>query len=532
MAGANETPRNKLIALMYLVFITMLALNVSKEVLVGFGQIFEKVSENNKSINKSNKDYYQRISDLAVAQPEQWVGNDVTAKKVRESSQEYFDFIEDIKSRATEKLRETDPDLKDFQKMDKGETLNAIFFDPQGITEEGRMFVDKMNQYKADITQVFTSRYPQYQNLVEQRFENGDFDPDSDFGVVVDKEGVKIPWLKYHFEGFPLISSLAKLTFLQNSIRSTENDVLNALLGRTLTESNEVNEKNYITLLKTSKGAYYQGEKFDGNIILGRKAGAAKPNDVDLKIDGRKLAESQYEKIDGGIILNISAGSPGDHQITGDLIFEGEKGPNKISVDQSFAVISKPNAAVISADKMNVVYRGVSNPMTISIPGISDDKIRASAPGLKKSRGSKYNMFPGKGREVLITASGKLPDGQTVSTKTKFRIKNLPAPVTAIRKQTGSLRMNKASILKARVGAQMPDDFDFALKLNVVKFKVRVPGNPTITCNGSKLCAKAAKAIKSARSGQQISIVDLTVQNPASPKYKFKRVAPLLIQIL
>ena len=42
MAGAKETPRNKLIALMYLVFITMLALNVSKEVLDGFGQMFKK----------------------------------------------------------------------------------------------------------------------------------------------------------------------------------------------------------------------------------------------------------------------------------------------------------------------------------------------------------------------------------------------------------------------------------------------------------------------------------------------------------
>ena len=46
MAGAKETPRNKLIALMYLVFITMLALNVSKEVLDGFGQMFKKIQIN------------------------------------------------------------------------------------------------------------------------------------------------------------------------------------------------------------------------------------------------------------------------------------------------------------------------------------------------------------------------------------------------------------------------------------------------------------------------------------------------------
>ena len=80
----------------------------------------------------------------------------------------------------------------------------------------------------------------------------------------------------------------------------------------------------------------------------------------------------------------MGAGSPGDHEISGNLIFLNDGVESKIPVKQSFAVISKPNSAVISADKMNVVYRGVENPMTISIPGIPDNKVRASAPGLKK----------------------------------------------------------------------------------------------------------------------------------------------------
>ena len=47
-------------------------------------------------------------------------------------------------------------------------------------------------------------------------------------------------------------------------------------------------------------------------------------------------------------------------------------------------MIPKPNEAVISADKMNVVYKGLTNPMTISIPGIPSNKVTASAPGLTK----------------------------------------------------------------------------------------------------------------------------------------------------
>ena len=62
MAGAKETPRQKLISLMYLVFITMLALNVSKEVLDGFGQMFEKISDANSRIDESNNLLFENIS--------------------------------------------------------------------------------------------------------------------------------------------------------------------------------------------------------------------------------------------------------------------------------------------------------------------------------------------------------------------------------------------------------------------------------------------------------------------------------------
>ena len=526
MAGAKESPRNKLIALMYLVFITMLALNVSKEVLDGFGQMFKKIQSANERVNQGNVIYYDKIEVNAQEKEGKWVGHDRTAKEIRKESDAFYARIQEIKDQITEKQREADPDLMEYSQMDKGEALDLVFFDANGVGPDGQAFVDIINAYKMRVIQVFASQYPQYTELVEERFFTGDFE-----GNVQNSDGQPQPWLSYNFEGFPLISSLAKLTMMQNDIRLTESDVLNALLGKELEASSKVNTDNYITLLKADKMAYYQGETFDGSVILGRKSGAQNPNSVDVTIDGRKLNESQYEKIPGGIKLNISAGSPGDHVIEGDLIFRDAGVESRIPVSQSFAVISKPNAAVISADKMNVVYRGVENPMTISIPGISDNKIRASAPGLKRVRGSKFIMNPGKGREVRITASGTLPDGQNISTKTKFRIKDLPRPNATFFDQSGSVRMPKSSIAKASVGARM-EDFDFDLTLRVLKFKIRVPGSPTITCNGSSLCPKAVKAISRARSGQEISIVDLEVQNPANPKYKFKRVAPVLIEIL
>ena len=525
MAGANETPRNKLIALMYLVFITMLALNVSKEVLDGFGQMFKKIQSANERVNQGNIIYYDKIEVNAQEKEGKWVGHDRTAKEIRKESDKFFARIAEIKAKITEKQRIADPELKEYSQMDKGEALDLIFFDASGLSPEGEAFVDMINAYKMRVIQVFASQFPQYTDLVEERFFTGDFE-----GNVPTSDGSQ-PWLANNFEGFPLISSLAKLTMMQNDIRLTESDVLNALLGKELEGSSKVNTDNYITLLKSEKGAYYQGETFDGSVILGRKGGAQNPNEVSLTMDGRKLSENEYEKIPGGVKLKVSAGRPGDHRIEGDLVFLNAGMESRIPVDQSFAVISKPNAAVISADKMNVVYRGVDNPMTISIPGIPDDKIRATAPGLKRSKGSKFIMNPGKGREITIAANGTLPDGMSVSTKTKFRIKDLPRPNATFFRQSGKIRLPKASIERAEVGAIL-EDFDFDLTLKTLEFKVKVPGAPTSTCRGTKLNAKALQALGRVRSGQEISIFDLKVQNPSKPNYKFKRVAPVLIEIL
>ena len=526
MAGAKETPRNKLIALMYLVFITMLALNVSKEVLDGFGQMFKKIQSANDRVNQGNIIYYDKIEVNAEEKEGKWIGHDRTAKEIRKESDAFYARIQEIKDAITEKQRETDPELKEYAQMDKGESLDLIFFNANGVSPEGQAFVDMINGYKMRVIQVFASQYPQYTELVEERFFTGDFE-----GNVENSDGQSQPWLSYNYEGFPLISSLAKLTMMQNDIRLTESDVLNALLGKELEASSKVTTDNYITLLKAEKGAYYQGETFDGSVILGRKSGAQNPNSVEVTLDGRKLQESEYEKIPGGIKLNVNAGSPGDHVIEGDLIFRDAGVESRIPVSQSFAVISKPNAAVISADKMNVVYRGVDNPMTISIPGIPDDKIRASAAGLRRARGSKYIMSPGKGKEVTITANGKLPDGQNISTKTKFRIKDLPRPSATFFNQSGKIRLPKASIERSQVGAIM-EDFDFDLTLNTLEFKIKIPGSPTITCKGTRLNGQATQALKKARKGQEISIFDLKVQNPAKPSYRFKRVAPVLIEIL
>lgn len=54
-----------------------------------------------------------------------------------------------------------------------------------------------------------------------------------------------------------------------------------------------------------------------------------------------------------------------EHQINGEFTFWEDGEELKIPiVNANYVVVPKPEAATISADKMNVVYRGVRNPMT------------------------------------------------------------------------------------------------------------------------------------------------------------------------
>ena len=529
MAGAKETPRQKLISLMYLVFITMLALNVSKEVLAGFGQMFYKIKDANARLSETNEILYEKIKSNAEDKEGKWLGHNRTAERIKEESDKLYNLIANIKNQITEKQKEKDSALKEFAQMDKGDQLNSVFFGPEGVSEEGKDFVLKISDYKMQVIQVFGSQYPKSIEVVEARFDTGiQKSPDANF-TVENKDGQDQAWLDWNFKDFPLISSLAKLTMLQNDIRQTETDVLTTLMGKEMELETGVNESNYITLLKTEKGAYYSGETFDGSVILGRKGGAQNPNSVKISLDNKELTENEYELIPGGIKLKVDAGRPGDHTLTGDLVFLNDGEESKISVNQTFTTISKPNSAVISADKMNVVYRGVDNPITISIPGIIDSKVRASAPGLKRLRGSKYMLSPQKGREVKINVSGTLPDGKRVSSISKFRIKEIPEPSGFFRGSKGAFSLPKSSLAKGIVEARLVD-FDFDLPVNVTSFRFRAPGMPSMVIEGNKLNTKAINSLRRIKKGQTVQITDIKTKISGS-KYRLQNPSPVFITI-
>lgn len=518
MAGGNLSARQKMINLMYLIFIAMLALNMSKEVLSAFGLMNEKLVKSNQAATDRNTALLSSLELKAEEQPEKFKPLKLKADQIKALNQNFNSYLEELK---TKMLAKTE-DPKDYETMDKGDFLDNYFFIGDNYKPEGEEFLNQIATYRDGVATILESdkKLAPMAADVKETFSTS---------PVTNRDGNEVDWLDYNYKGYPLVASLTKITQLQADIKNTSSEVLNRMLAGQLAA--EASMTNYTTLLETSKSAYFNGETFDGNIVLGRKDGSTKPNKVELTLDGRALTEKDYTVEEGKVKLNFSTGSPGEHTIEGKLVFLQDGEPVEVPVKSTFATVSKPNSATISADKMNVVYRGVANPMTISFAGIADNKVSASAPGLSKGSGvGKYVMNPGQGREVTINVSGTLPDGGKVNDRATFRIKDIPSPTGTIRGEDGNVSMQRNSLEIATIGAKL-DDFDFDLPLTVTSFKIKIPGQPTISVGGTKLNDRAKSALRKAKRGDAVTIFDIKAQISNNSSYKLKKVSPVLIEL-
>jgi gliding motility-associated protein gldM len=497
MAAANS-PRQRMINLMYLVFIAMMALNMGKEVLSAFGLMNEKLQTANERYQLTNEAAFAELERKEQEKPEDYKEALEKARQVRELSNEYYAYLSSLK----EEVMSQASNKTDYQVMDKSDFLDEKFFKTDGLKPEGQKFLDEINKYRTQLVSLLGAKDEALKKIIEERFSTGENNK------VKNREGNTVGWVQYNYEGFPYIAAVTKFSQLQSDVRQTEQDFYKAMLGEKMKE--ELSMKHYTTLLEQSRGAYYANQQFDGAIVLGRKDNSTKPKRVELTLDGRKLSESEVEVVEGKIKLKVNTGNVGEHKIAGTLYYEQDGQETPVEVAQSFTTIPRPNEAVISADKMNVVYRGVVNPMTISMPGVPDNQVTASAPGLSRKSGPNYIMKPNAGSaEVTINVTGTI-EGQKFSSSKKFRIKDIPKPEGAILRTTGAVKLAKANILAGELSVAF-NDFDFDLSTKVNSFRILVPGQPSVVVQGSRVSASpaAAAAVNRAKKGDIIQISEI-----------------------
>ncbi len=514
MASGKLSPRQKMINLMYLVLIAMLALNMSKEVLTAFGIMNDKFVENNQTSAQKNDEFLSKIAQKAKDEPQQYSVINSKAKNISKVSKDFYAYLETVKEQVEAPYVEDKVDgVLPYESMDKGDHVDEKWFKGDKMSDEGEKVVAAFDKYRNDMNGLLGEGNKALKDILMSKFNT---EP------IKAKDGATKLWLDYNFKGFPSIASLAKLSAMQSDVKSLESEVLSRLLSGKQEEA--LSFSNYRAIVIPEKTAFFSGENFKGRVVLGRVDDSTKPNSVEL--NGEQVDKKNFK--DGGVVLDFPAGAVGERDLKGKFVFLENGKPVEVAIESSYAVVPKPNSATISADKMNVVYRGIPNPMTISFAGISSDKVNASAPGLRKS-GKGYLMTPSKGREVSINVTGTLPDGSKVSDKKKFRIKDIPRPAAAVSGQAGAIKKSKNSLKSATVSAVL-EDFVFDLKLKVNSFKFKVPGQPTIICNGRKLNARAQSALARAKRGDAVQIFGLKASVVGSP-IKLKDASPCIIEL-
>ena len=511
MAGGKLSPRQKMVNLMYLVFIAMLALNMSKEVLSAFGLMNEKFDAANLSAESMNASMLQQLEKKA-GEDAHFVQAAAEANKVAEISKEFYEFIGTLKADATEGVELDEETGKlPYEAMDKGPAIDEGWFEGDGYSSKGKEIVGHFSKYVADMKTAVgnNSKLKGVIDEISSKFSTAD---------VKDGEGVTKMYLDYHFKGFPAIASLTKLTSFQNDVKKAEADIYSILLGKAAVEASSM--KNFTALVVLDKNAYYQGEKVTGKVVLGKYDANTKPT----SFQGPGKLENGQAKI------SLTAGGVGEQKINGKFTFvqDGETIP--LAFEGKYVVVPRPNSATISADKMNVVYRGVANPMSISFAGVAADKVSASGPGLRSVGSGKYVMNPGAGNEAVINVTGTLPDGSKVSDKKTFRIKGIPGPVGTVRGEVGVVKGPKSSLEISSVGAKLVD-FDFEVGLDVVGFNFKVTGQPTIVVSGNKLNAQCKAVLSKAGRGDQVTISEIKTKLVGAGSYMLPRTAPVIYEI-
>ena len=131
---------------------------------------------------------------------------------------------------------------------------------------------------------------------MNKRFKTDDVDLEN---------GLKQPWIRNRYEGFPLVATLTNISVIQSDIKTSEKEIYNSLLGRQLSKDASIDENTYKAIVLPSKPAFFTGETFEGTIVLGRYDASLKPDKV--VINGKEIKDRE----NGAALVKFEAGKVG-----------------------------------------------------------------------------------------------------------------------------------------------------------------------------------------------------------------------------
>ncbi|MBI1183807.1 hypothetical protein GC194_06025 [bacterium] len=476
MAGTKETPRQKMIGMMYLVLTALLALNVSREVLQAFNNLTKGIDETIQStelkinndvmtfeqvVKRMNGDenaekYWQRVQK-AVAMSDELNNKIESLKKLlveAENNQQYEGGPESYKgSNLMVLVDEENTDIASRFLADPNQPKNAY----------GKELKEEIQQLKAEYISLFSDLPEFTKDEIAQLQENFPLAANDDD---TNPDPAKRNWEFTTFNNVPLGAALAILTKLQNDLRNSEAMVINKLTADFGDTGLPVTGLEAMVMPRSTNVPI--GGTYEADIFLGAQIASVKPTII---VDGEEL---DLEGARAKFKATVSSEGTVHKPVVIKLMNPRTGQVEEYNTELQFAGFQTP--AIVSADKMNVLYMDLENPVSVSVPGFDAKKVRVSLSpsgiGRLENRGNgQYSVTINQrlSPECKLNVAVEMPDGSVRNLKPEsFRIKKVPKPYTNLNNKTGgSLSRGEISTIK-RVFATMDEEFLF----DGVRFKV------------------------------------------------------------
>ena len=556
MAGAKETPRQKMIGMMYLVLTALLALNISKEVLNGFVKVENSLRTTQGTLNAKVNETSTELETKYLQNQEKVKPFYDKAQQVNTSSAELISYITEMKARIMAASSGDYDDAgelavgnyigKDENGMDtvlnlalipiKDEYQNLTTFvgmaEPKEPLEGPWTAVELKQKLEAFSSQLKNTSVVDNQGTRRDlpQYLKDQIDETFAFPTEI-QEGEEVSWEHANFYHVPLAAVMPLMTKMTLDIQDIQDDILSWLLGSVDAKSYKFT--NLMPLVVPESNYILRGDSFRADVLLAAFDGTNPP---DIYVDSKKWNERdssllEYENIDalpigtdglGKLRISTRGMSLGESNYKGLIRFQGPDGNiQDFPYYTPKFTVAEP-ALVVSPTKMNVFYRGLPNPVEVSVPGVPGDKIDVRISGnhrLKKESDGTFTITPGTDRKANITVSAELPDGSTKTLPAReFRVKRIPDPVPFFVGKTPSDRsISKQALVGADgIGAQMVN-FDFDVRVVVKSFSVSVSRDGTLVeknSNSNRLTADMKQLFNRVSRGNVVYFEDIIVGMP------------------
>jgi len=492
-----KEPRQKMINMMYLVLTALLALNVSAEIINAFKTVDNSLKQSNNVLTSSSGAVYESLNEMlkdpktsekaAIWKPR--------ADKAKQLSAEVSKMIDDYKMAL---MKEADLDTETGEFKEDNIDAATRLFDTKG---EGAKLYAALENYKKNILAID----PEIAKSLAAKLPLNLEVPKSSTGKKLTGDKVK-DWTYSNFHMTPTVAALTMLSKYQNDVKNTENQV--ATFCASQVGAVKIVYDKFVPLIGTNSTYLMPGEELEVTAGLGAFNASVKP---EITINGAPVAVDEA----GVAMKSFKVGSSGKVNVNVTYV-DPNTGERKVTTKSIDYTVGMPSGVAVMADKMNVLYIGVDNPLTITA-GAGSEKVSAtfSGGGLRKVSGNKYIAQPRDAGEhtVTVLVEGK-PAGKVV-----FRVKNLPLPAAYV----GNLKPGPVPTanFKAMGGVIAKlEDSEFDAPYEVVSYTLGavspdIPDYVPTQNNGNRWSGAAANLVNKLKPGSLVVINDIRVKDPS-----------------